>query len=397
MKLYYNINKLYTFKGFAKKQGLYPDKKDFTPLKDAAFVVEKGLVKWAGKESKLPKEFSKIKSYDLQSSNVFPAFTESHTHLVFAGNRKAEFEMKIQGATYQEIQQAGGGISNTVRSTKKASVEELKKLAQKRLQSFKKQGVSLLEVKSGYGQDLKTELKQLEVAFSLKGLKVSPTYLALHSFKGDKDHYIKRVFDKDLPQVLKRFPNLKRVDLFVEKNFFDLKDLKKFVAEIQKYNLNFCAHVDQLSSSGAALESLKLGAFSVEHAVHIKDSEIKKASQYKGVFNLLPAADFYLKVDYPPARKLIDGGLRVSLATDYNPGTSPTKDLGFIGVLARREMKMTLAEVWAAYTVNASRALGFYNRGALIRGYQADFFTSEAEPEDFFYEVGEHPVQKTYF
>lgn len=395
MKIYKNINKLYSFKGFFKKEGLFPTEKDYGVFRDAALVVNKNRVEWLGRAKALPASF-KGKVYDLKGLNVFPAFTESHTHLCFGGDRKKEFEQKIKGATYQEIQAAGGGIAKTVKDTQKSSIDELLEISQKRLNAFKKQGVSLLEIKSGYGRDLKTELKQLEVAFSLKGVKVKPTYLALHSFKGEKDEYVERVINKDLPKVLKKFPKLDRLDLFVEKNFFDLNDLRILATACKNYGIGFCVHADQLSSVSASLEAFKWGALSVEHAVHIKPSEIKKMSAFKSVVNLLPAADFYLNTSYPNARALIDGGLRVSLATDYNPGSSPTKDLSFVGVLARRQMKMTLAEVWCAYTVNASRALGVYNKGALVKGAVADFFTSEADVHDFFYEVGEHPVKKLY-
>lgn len=396
MKIYKNINRLYTFKGFQKKEGVKPDDKDFAPIKNAALVIDKGLVVWVGKESVLPKEYKGLKSYDLKGLNVYPSFTESHTHLVFGGDRKAEFEQKIKGATYQEIQKSGGGIVKTVKDTKKISKEDLLLVSQERVNSFKKQGVTLLEVKSGYGGDFKTEAKQLEVAFALKGIKIKPTYLALHSFKGDKAEYVERVINKDLPKMLKLFPKLDRLDLFVENGFFDLNDLGVLATAVKNNKINFCAHTDQLSFCRSAVGSAKLGALSVEHAVHLKDKEIKKLSAYETVVNLLPGADFYLNTKYPEARKLIDEGVRVSLATDYNPGSSPTQDLSFIGVLARRQMKMTLPEVWCAYTLNSSRALGVFNKGALVKGFVGDFFTSEAEPEGFFYEVGSHPVIKVF-
>lgn len=395
MKVYKNIKTLYSFKGFLKKEGLHPTEKDFAPIKGAALVVDKGLVKWVGKESTLPAEYEKSKSVDLKGLNVFPAFTECHTHLVFGGDRKAEFEKKISGSTYQEIQKSGGGISKTVQDTKKISKDDLLKIAQKRVDKFKAQGVSLIEVKSGYGRDFKNEAKQLEVAFALKGPKIIPTYLALHSFSGEKKDYVNQILNKDLPKMLKAFPKLKRFDLFVESGFFDTKDLRELAVRLGDKNL--CVHADQLSFCGGTVESARLGALSVEHAVYLKDKEIAELSRYPTVVNLLPGADFYLDTKYPEARKLIDGGVRVALATDYNPGSSPTQDLSFIGVLARRQMKMSLAEVWCAYTLNASRSLGVFNKGALAKDQVADFFTSDADAHDFFYEVGTHPVVRTYF
>jgi len=397
MKVFTGISKAYTFKGFAKKNGVKPKASDFGLIKDAALVVnKKGRVEWIGKEKNLNHKTYPFKITHLKGQNIFPSFTESHTHLAFGGDRKKEFEEKINGKSYLEIQNSGGGISKTVKDTKKESLDQLIKISQKRVDQFKRRGVSLLEIKSGYGQDLKTEMKQLRAISSLKGVKIIPTYLALHSFKGDKNKYVKKVLDKDLPTVLKEFKNLKRLDLFIESSFFDLDDLKLFVDKIKRLDLNFCVHADQLSSSGASLKAARLGALSVEHAVFVKDKELKELSKLDTVMNLLPGADFYLNTPYPKARKMIDAGLKVSLATDYNPGSSPTQDLNFIGLLARRQMKMSLAEVFCAYTLNASRALGFQNKGALVKDYLADFIATPHELEDFFYEVGSDLNLKLY-
>ncbi len=405
MKIYKNISTLYTFKGFAKKMGRNPVDQDFRPIKKAAMIVGKnGLIEWVGKEESLLAQVQKkggllgARVIDLEGLNVFPSFTESHTHLVFAGNRKKEFDLKIKGATYQQIAKMGGGISSTVRETKKASFEELLASSRLRIKRFKEQGVGLVEVKSGYGGDFKTEKKILEVAFSLKGIDVKPTYLALHAIpkKVEKEEYVNRVINIDLPKMKKKFPKLSRADLFIERGYFSKQDLKRFKAQAENLNLDLCAHVDQLSGLSGAITAAHLGALSVEHAVFLKPQEIRSLAKTETVINLLPGADFYLKTKYPEARKLIDAGCRVSIATDFNPGSSPTQDLSFIGVLARREMKMSLAEVWCAYTLNASLALGVKNKGSLQKGYKASFFTTKAKAEDFFYEVGNHPVEKLY-
>jgi len=395
VKIYTGIKKAYSFKGFVEKEGIKPLEKDFKPIKNAALVITKGLVEWIGPEKSLNlKKYPKTKIKNLEGKNIFPSFTESHTHLAFGGDRKKEFEQKINGATYLEIQKSGGGINKTIKDTKKISYDDLLKISQARVDNFKKQGVSLLEIKSGYGQDFKTEQKQLKVIHALKGLNIIPTYLALHSVKGEKSKYVDQVLNKDLIKVLKEFPKLNRLDLFVESSFFDLKDLEIFVAKINSLGLSFCAHTDQLKPGGSSLKAAKLGAKSVEHAVHVTDSEIKKLSNYKTVMNLLPAADFYLETKYPDARKMIDSGLRVSLATDFNPGSSPTQDLNFVGLLARRQMKMSLPEVFCAYTLNASKALGLYNKGALVKGFIGDFIATENDLDDFFYEVCGAPKLK---
>lgn len=404
MKIYKNISNLYTFKGFLKKQGVRPDLNDYRPIKDAAMIVDKGLIIWVGKEKDLLLEVKKrklsndMKIVDLEGDNVFPSFTESHTHLVFGGDRKKEFDLKIKGASYQQIAEMGGGINSTVRDTERASFDELLDISQKRVDKFKKQGVTLLEIKSGYGGDFKTEKKILDVAFKLKGLEVIPTYLALHAVPKniEKDDYVEQVINIDLPRMKKAHPKLERIDIFVERGYFSKADLKKLKEKADLLRLSLCAHVDQLSGLSASLSAAQLGALSVEHAVFLKPREIKLLADLDTVINLLPGADFYLKAKYPNARKIIDDGCKVSLSTDFNPGSSPTQDLSFIGVLARREMKMSLAEVWCAYTLNASRALGVFNKGVLDRNFRASFFTSEAMIKDFFYEVGSHPVKKVF-
>ena len=230
MKIYTGIKKAYTFQGFAKKNGIKPDAKDLKPIKNAALVINsKGLIEWIGFEKDLNlKLFSKFKN--LKGVNIFPSFTESHTHLAFGGDRKKEFEQKIKGLSYIEIQKSGGGINKTIKDTKKISFDDLLKSSQERVNNFKKQGVSLLEIKSGYGQeDYETEIKQLKVISRLKGINITPTYLALHSYKKDKESYINRVLNSDLKKVIGEFPSLKRVDLFVERSFFNLSDLDLFV------------------------------------------------------------------------------------------------------------------------------------------------------------------------
>lgn len=404
-KIFRNIEELLTLSGVVKKDGRHIQESDLGALKNATMIVSGTRVIWAGPERKLNRSLLRElkvknpKEIDLRGQNVLPGFVECHTHLVFAGDRQDEFEARNLGATYQEISARGGGIKRTMALTRKASPLKLKELAQTRVDRFVQQGVTVVEVKSGYGLSRDAELKCLKVARDLERAKVVPTFLGPHALPPEflnADDYVEYLGKEVLPEVAKK-KLADRVDLYVEQGFFELKHLKRWFNFAQEMGFSCVAHVDQLTSCGGTGEAVKAGAISVDHLVYATDLEIKALGQAKTTAVLLPAADFYLKMDYPQARKLIDSGARVALATDFNPGTSPTQDLSFVGVLSRLEMKMSLAEVLSAYTYGGAAALGLENsHGALCSGYEADFCTVEGSWRDLFYNVGHHPISSTW-
>ncbi len=327
---------------------------------------------------------------DLQGALVLPGFVECHTHSVFAGNRGFEMEMKFQGRSYQDIAAAGGGILSTVKATREASLSELRELCARRIQKFQNQGVTTLEIKSGYGLDLKTEIKMLE-AIPESPLDIVKTFLGAHAKSPEfKTHgeYLAELAQNYLPEVKKR-GLATRADIFIEKGFFEKEESRAYLEKAQDLGFSLTIHADQLSLSGGVEVGCELGAQSTDHCIQVGDREIQKLAQSRTVAVLLPAADLYLKCAYPPARKILDAGGIVALATDFNPGTSPTQDLALVGVLARREMKMTLDEVVQAYTLNAARALGLEKEvGSLEAGKKADFTVWDCEEDELFLEVG---------
>lgn len=399
-----HIEKLYTFEGFQKKEGRCVEEKDFFIIKKASLVSERGQIVWIGPSQGLPSTYKKSKRISLKGKKVFPAFVECHTHLVFAGERADEYELRQQGMTYGQIAEAGGGIKKTVLSTRKASVNLLKVLAEKRLQKFLAQGVTTVEAKSGYGLDFKNEKKILSIHQELNKNKKSPrvisTYLGPHSRPPEKvslEEYLQTIIDKDLEAIYRSKLSC-RADIFVEKGFFEKDLAQKYIRRAKEIGFDVVVHAEQLSHSGGTRLGIEAKARSVDHLVHIQEDEIRDLAKCQTTAVLLPASDFYLKINYPPARKMIDQGVRVAVATDYNPGSSPTQDLSFTGLLARQEMKMSLAEVFCAYTMGAAWALGLEKvLGSLTVGKRADFFVTEAAPSDFFYHVGEMPVQNVYF
>jgi imidazolonepropionase len=397
-----NISELITGSGFLTKDGRKPQEEDLGIIQNAALVIESGKFVFVGPQTKLQsflkqsKKKKKHKVLDTQRGSVLPGFIEAHTHLVFAGDRKDEFEMRNRGATYQEISAKGGGIKKTVSETKKISIKDLTHLSQSRADVFIKQGVTTLESKSGYGLDVENETKLLKVNRNLKGCRVVSTFLGMHSIPTDsgigRDQYVQSMIAL-LPE-LKTKKLIDRVDVFIEKGFFDRNEATKLFEAATRLELSITAHTEQMSHTGGVMDLIKFNAASGDHLIEISESEILRIAKSNTVAMLLPTSDFYLKIKYPPARKLIDQGAAVALATDFNPGTSPTQDLSLVGVLARLEMKMTLPEVFCAYTYNAAKALGLHKSlGSITLGQAADFIVTEAVWSDFFYQVGSHPVR----
>lgn len=394
MTLQVGAEEALTLKGVVQKKGRYVEEKDLGLIKKPLLLKDNKKIVFVGTQKEFNGFYKKNKKTLGQISEkkisgfLIPGYVESHTHLVFSGDRQHEFELRNQGVSYQEIAKLGGGIKFTCQHTKKSSFEELKALAQQRVNNFKQQGVVLLESKSGYGPDLKTELKCLMVMDSLTGVLIRPTFLGLHAIhRKSKVDYVHDVIHKYLPAVHKK-TKVRHADIFLDEGYFEAVDLNVLVHEIKKLGWTFTAHTDQLTSLGYGLKAAKLGAMSISHCVNMKDSEIQKVAKLNTVFNLLPSADFYLKIKYPKARKMLDEGGQVSLATDFNPGSSPTQNINFVGILARLEMKMTLPEVICAYTYNAATSLGYENHfGALLPGYTSKVQNIQSSWRDLFYSV----------
>jgi imidazolonepropionase len=397
--LYRGIGHFLTMKGVVKKDGRRIQESDLGIIENAAYVVEGDQVLWFGKDDKIPKDFSrqKINEIFLKDQTVMPAFTECHTHTVFAGNRAQEFEWRQRGVSYQEIAKRGGGILSTMTATRKATAEELLKLAQKRADHFLRQGVALLEIKTGYGLDLQSEIKCLEVIKKIKNIKTVSTFLGAHAIPPgySEKKYLHELTTKFLPLIKKRKLS-SRVDIFIENGFFSVPEAIHYLNAAKEMGFSIVVHADQLSLCGGSDLAVDLEALSAEHLIQIKELQIKKLAKSEVTAVLLPAADLYMKCAYPPARKLIDAGARVALATDYNPGSSPTQDLSLVGLLARLEMKMTLPEVIAAYTYNPWRALGQRSEQQSGRQSQrqmnhfwsADFLCTSLDWTQFFYSAG---------
>lgn len=395
MKIYRQIGDLLTLTGVAKKHGRHVQKNDLDIQRKAALVVNNNKIVWIGADRALPKVYSREKNVleiNCRHQTVLPGLVECHTHLVFAGSRADEFEMRLGGMSYGQISAKGGGILSTVKKTRALDAKSLLSLAQQRAKNFYDQGIRTLEVKSGYGLDLKSELKMLRVANSIQGLRVVPTFLGAHAKPPEfasYEQYLDFLLKNVLPQV-KKHKLANRVDIFIEKGFFEKESSEKYLKEAKAMGFQLTIHADQLSLSGGSALAVQLQAQSADHMICIGQSEIQKFTQLTSpVAVLLPLADLYMRCPYPPARDLIDAGACVALATDFNPGTSPCQDISLVGLLARLQMKMTLPEVIAGYTWNAAKALGLQDSiGSLEVGKCGEVARFNCEWTDLFYSPG---------
>jgi imidazolonepropionase len=402
-QLFRGIGSLYTLAPAAAKKARGGIKvEDLGLVRDAVMVVESGRILWVGAGQSLPRELTAggfREEVDLRGAVVVPAFVECHTHLIHAGNRAGEFERRNQGESYQSIAESGGGILATVLPTRAASEAELTRLGQERVERFISQGVTTIESKSGYALEVEGEFRMLKAAGAIKRARIIRTFLGAHAIPSEipsAAEYVDHLIAQALPR-LKSEGHACRVDIFVEDGYFPRELARRYLLEAKKLGFDLAVHADQLTHSGGAELAVELGARSAEHLIQIDDSDVARLAGSDVTCVLLPSADLYMNCSYPPARSLIDRGARVALATDFNPGSSPSLDLALVGVLARIQMKMSLPEVITAYTVGAAHALGLQQElGALTPGRLADFTVLSGGLEELFLEIGRMPIAEVY-
>ncbi len=359
-------------------------------VKDGAVLVRDGMIAAVGTQAQveaLP-EARAGEKLDLGGRVALPGFVDSHTHLVHAASRAEEYESKIAGASYEEIARKGGGILNSVKQLRAATAKELKKRALAALQQFAAYGTTTIEAKSGYGLELASELKILRLHKELANeqpLEIVSTFLGAHvvpeEYRKNADgrkRYIKLLEENLLPEIgegrLAEF-----CDVFCDRGAFSVEESKQVLQAGRQWGLAPRMHAEQLSRTGATRLAILLRAASCDHLEHVNQGDIRALGKSETVATLLPGCDFHLGLkEYAPARKLIEAGAVVALATDYNPGTSPTLSMPMILSLACTQLRMTPAEAITAATINAAYALRREKRmGSLEVGKQADIAVFE--------------------
>jgi imidazolonepropionase len=381
-----NIGQLLTLRAPGKGSGprRAHELNDVGMVEDAAVLCEGRKILAAGKSREVlrhpaRKKLKSLEEIDCRNKVVLPGFVDSHTHLIFATPRLVDFEKRIGGATYEEIAQSGGGIRSSVEAVRKATPKILVERALVALENMASQGTTTVEAKSGYGLSVEAEIKSLEAIQQASAAwpgTVVPTLLGAHvvpkEFQGKPQRYVREVCEKMIPLAAKR-KLAAFVDIFYERGAFTLEDCEQVFESARQHGLGVRAHAGQFSSA-ELWPLLRFHPASFDHMDCFNSEDIPQLERRDTVVTLLPGSNYFLSLEkFPPARTLIEGGVAVALATDYNPGTSPTASMPFILSLACTQMKMTPAEAIAAATINGAHALKLAERkGSIEAGKDAD-------------------------
>ncbi len=359
-------------------------------IKNAYLLIKDNLIEDFGNMNSCPD--IDCQQIDATGKMVFPSFCDSHTHIVYAGSREIEYIDKIKGLSYEEIAKRGGGILNSATLLHNTSEDELFNQALIRINEIISFGTGAVEIKSGYGLTVEDELKMLRVIRKLKEktpVTIKSTFLGAHAvpseYKKNQGEYVDLIINEMIPQVAAE--NLADyIDVFCDKGFFTIEETDKILLAGMKYELRPKIHANELDFSGGIQVGVKYNALSVDHLEYTGDKEIKTLLDSETMPTLLPGAAFFLEMEYPPARKMIDAGLPIALASDYNPGSSPSGNMKLIMSLACIKMKMIPEEVINSVTINSAYAMGISDTlGSIAKGKIANLFiTKEISTYEFF-------------
>lgn len=387
--------------------------KDMQTVKciDNAFLLTDGdkIVDF-GKMSKLTEEVlaqckHKVQEIDATGRMVFPSFCDSHTHIVYKGSREIEYNDKIKGLSYEEIAKRGGGILNSVKKLRKASEDELFDEAWERLEEIISFGTGAVEIKSGYGLSTKDELKSLRVIRRLKEkspLTIRATFLGAHGvpeeYKGRQGEYVDLIINEMIPMVAAE-DLADYIDVFCDRGFFTPEETERILMQGIKYGMRPKIHANELANSGGIQVGVKYNSLSVDHLEHTGPKEIECLMGSETMPTFLPGAAFFLNMVYGPARQMIDAGLPVALASDYNPGSSPSGNMQFILSMGCVNYKMTCEESINATTLNTAYAMGVsQTHGSIAKGKVANFYITKPIPTIEFmpYSFGSNKVEQVF-
>lgn len=350
-------------------------------IENGGILVEEGIIKKVDNFNLLRKTFPDVELEEIQRSQVLlPGFVDSHTHICFGGNRSKDFAMRLNGKTYLEIAESGGGIWSTVINTRKESREDLVKSTLEKVHRSLKNGITTIEIKSGYGLSVNDELKILESINEVRNQAKSdvlPTFLGAHmkprDFDGSNPEYLELLVNEVFP-VLKERNLAKRIDIFTEKSAFSVEDSRNYLQKAKENGFDMTIHADQFTPGGSLL-AVEFGAMSADHLEFSSDEEIRALANSSVVATALPGASIGLGMQYAPARRLLDAGACLSIASDWNPGSAPMGDLLTQASILATFEKLSMAETLSALTFRAAKALNLMDRGTLELGKKADFIS----------------------
>jgi len=360
--------------------------KELPTIKNAWVFINHGVIEDYGTMDKMGPHQG-FKTLDCSGKIVLPAWCDSHSHIVYAGNREQEFVDRINGLSYQEIAEKGGGIVNSAKKLQETSEVDLYHQSAARLEEVMRLGTGSIEIKSGYGLTTDAELKMLRVAKKLSEeypITIKTTFLGAHAipteYKGNKDGYLDLLCNEMLPKIAEE-KLAEYVDIFCEEGYFSVADMERILSEGKKHNLIPKVHVNQFNSIGGIAAAVKHNALSVDHLEVLTEEDLQALKNSETMPVALPSCSYFLSIPYTPGRKIIDAGLPLALATDYNPGSTPSGNMNFVVATACIKMRLTPEEAINAATVNGAYAMGLSKtHGSITRGKKANLIITKPVP-----------------
>ncbi len=382
IKIFKKFSEIATLSGAHQKDGRHLKASDLGIIKNASIVFDNEKILWAGADKDLPEEFME-KDYpeiDVSGKVCVPEIVDSHTHLVFGGDRAHEYSMRLNGASYEEIAAAGGGILNSMTGTQKLTRNELLKIATQRAKTIRSYGVGTIEVKSGYGLTFEKEYELSHVIHDLKNLvrpdiQIINTFMAAHAVPKEFSSSYEYLKEVVLPLLDKLGEEqiLDCVDIFHEQNYFSHEDVVSLFERAKRWNINVKIHADEFNDNKGAVLATKYEALSADHLLRTSEDGILALAKSNTVATVLPGTGLFLGKEKANARALLDAGAKVAIASDYNPGSCHCDNLIMLTSIAAPMYKMSQAELWCAITMNAAHAVGLKNQGAIIPGLRPRF------------------------
>lgn len=403
-KLFINIKELVQIREIDIEKVAGRDMNILPTLENAFLLIEDEVIEGYGKMEDL-EDHKPDETIDCQGKMILPSWCDSHTHIVFAGNREDEFADKIRGLSYEEIAAKGGGILNSAKKLRETSETDLYNQASKRIEEIILLGTGAVEIKSGYGLTTESELKILRVINELNKnypITIKATFLGAHAFpskyENDKNAYVDLIIEEMLPLIAKE-KSADFVDVFCEKNYFTVKQTDKILKAAKKYGLVPKIHVNQFNSIGGVKVGVDNKALSIDHLEILTDNDIIDMKGSDTMPVALPSCSYFLGIPYTPARKIIESDLPLALASDYNPGSTPSGNMNFVVSTACIKMKMTPEEAINAATINGAFAMNLQDSiGSISIGKKANFFVTKEIPSYTFipYSFGSDLIESVY-
>lgn len=385
IKAFGHLSQLVTLEKASAKDGRKLIPEDLSVINDGAIAYDDEKILWVGRTAELPPQYAKV-AINMAGHTLTPELVDSHTHIVFGGNRAQEYADRLNGVSYEEIAKRGGGILLTMKQTNDSSSDDLFDLAVKRIEQVYSYGIGTIEIKSGYGLNFQKELELSMVIDRLKKkfhpkIQIFNTYLAAHDVPKTFASSTAYLNDVVIPLLEKLAPMkvIDAVDIFHEKNYFTAEDVTLLFLKARSLGIARKIHADELNDNGGASLAVQFEALSADHLLKINAQGISELAASKTVATLLPGTAFFLGKPLAPARAILDGGTKVAIGSDYNPGSCHCDNLLLVASMSAAQLKLNQCELWAGITMNAAAALGLKNQGALIVGMKPRFSLFKTE------------------